>query len=79
MQINGIVFLNTISGYINFSTGSIIKNLKISNIEDLIKQVHKIYLQRGLKITCIRADSKFDPLHVEMDDLGISLNCASKK
>ena len=49
------------------------------NIEDGIKQVIKIYLQRGFKITGIHADSEFEHLGAEMADLGISLNCASKK
>ena len=39
-----------------FATGSIIKNRKINNIEYGIKQGHKIYLQRGFKITRIYAD-----------------------
>ena len=79
MHINYIGFLNTISRHIMFSTGSMIKNQKIKNIEDGIKQVHKLYLQRGFKITHIHSDSKFEVLGVEMDDLGIYLNCASNK
>ena len=63
MHINGIGFLNTISQHIMFDTGSIIKDQKINNIEDVIKQVHKPYLQRGFKITCIHFDSKVEPLH----------------
>ena len=59
--------------------GSIIKNRKSNNIEDGIKQVNKLYLQCGFKITLIHSDSEFEPMWVEMDDLGISLYCASKK
>ena len=56
-----------------------IKDLKINNIEDVIKQVHKLYMKRGYKTTHIHADSKLETLWLEMDDLGISLDCASKK
>ena len=45
-----------------FATGSMIKNRKVKNIEDVIKHVNKIYLQCGLKITHIYADSEFEPL-----------------
>ena len=79
MHINGIGFLHTISKHVMFSTGIMIKNLKIKNIEDVIKQVHKLYIQRGFKTTRIHADSKFEPLWAEMYDLGISLDWASKK
>ena len=56
-----------------------IKNRKVNNIEDGIKQVNKLYLKRGFKITCIHANSEFEPLHAKMADIYISLNCASKK
>ena len=57
MHINGIVFLNTISQHIMFATGSMIKNRKVENIADGITQVHKLYLQRGFKITHMNTDS----------------------
>ena len=44
MYINGIGFLNAISQHIMFSTGSMIKNRKIDNIEYVIKQAHNICL-----------------------------------
>ena len=56
-----------------------IKNLKFNNVEDGIKQVNKLYLQRGFRITLIHAYIEFEPLRSEMADLRISLNCASKK
>ena len=62
-----------------FATGSMIKNRKINNIEDGIKQFDKLYLQRGFKITLIHADSEFELICAEMSDLVTSLNCASKK
>ena len=62
-----------------FASGSMIKDRKMNKTEDGIKQVHKLYIQCGFKITRIHTDSKFEPLRVETDDIGISLNCASKK
>ena len=62
-----------------FFTGNMIKNRKIKDIEDGIKQVSKLYLQCGSKITSIHADSEFEPLCAEMADIGMSLNCAPKK
>ena len=79
MHINVIGFLNTISRHIIFATGSIIKNIKINNIEYGIKQFHKLYLHRGFKIMRIHADSEFEPPRAEISDTVTSLNCKSKK
>ena len=62
-----------------FDTGSMIKNLKLNSIEDEIKQVHKIYLQRGFKITHKNSDKYFEPVQVDMADLVIPLNFVPKK
>ena len=78
MHINGIGFLITISRHIMFATGSMIKNRKVEHIADRITQVHKLYLQRGFKITHMHTDCEFEPLHKETA-LGINLNCASKQ
>ena len=79
MNINGIGFLNTISQNTMFATVSMIKNQKIKNIADRITQAHKLYLQPGFKIKHMHADSKFEPLSREMTDIGIKLNCVSKR
>ena len=62
-----------------FATGSMTKNRKIENIAYGITQVHKLYLQRGFKITHMHADSDFKQLLKETTALGINLNCATKK
>ena len=62
MHINGIGFLHTISKHVMFSTGIMIKDLKIKNIEDVIKQVHKLNIQCGFKTTHIHADSEIEHL-----------------
>ena len=64
IHIKGIGFMNTTSQHIMFSTGSMVKNLKINNIEDGFKEVKKIYLQCGIKIMHIHYDNKFEPLRV---------------
>ena len=61
MHINGIGFLITISRHIMFATGSMIKNRKVEKIVGGITQVHKLYLQRGFKITHMHTDCEFEP------------------
>ena len=56
-----------------------IKNRKVKNIEDGIKHVNKLYLQRGFKITIIHYDSGSEPLRAYMADLGVSPNFVFKK
>ena len=79
MHINGIGFLVNISRHIMFATGSMIKKPKVEHIADGITQVHKLYLQRGFKITHMHTDCEFEPLRKELTALFINLNCASKK
>ena len=74
MHINGIGFPNTISWHILFSIGITVKNLKTNNIEEGIKQVQNLYLQRGFKTTHIYSDSEYEPLWTEVADIGISLS-----
>ena len=56
-----------------------IKNRKVEHIADGITQLHKLYLQRGFKITHMHTDCEFKPLRKEMNALGINQNCESKK
>ena len=46
----------------------------MNNIEEGIKQVKKMYLQRGFKITCVHTDIEIEPLRPELADIGIYLN-----
>ena len=62
MHINRIGFRNTRYCHIMFAMGSMIKYVKVNNIEYLNKQVNKLYLKRGLKITYIHDNSEFKPL-----------------
>ena len=57
IYINCTGLLNTISRHSMFVTGIMIKNRKLKNIKDEIKQVNKIYLQRDFSITHIHANS----------------------
>ena len=45
-----------------FSTGSMIKYLKMKNTEDVIKQVHKLDIQRGFNTTRIHTDNDIEIL-----------------
>ena len=65
MHINGIGFLNTISRHIMFATRIMIKKRKVEHIADGITQVHKLYLQRGFKITHMHTDCELEPLRKE--------------
>ena len=47
----------------------------MKKIEEGIKQVKKMYLQHGVKITRIHADIEFEPPRLEVAAIGISLNC----
>ena len=62
-----------------FAPVNMIKNRKVKSIEDEMKNTNKLYPKHGFKITCIDSDREFEHLCSEMADLGISLNCASKK
>ena len=79
MYINGIILLNNTSLHILFYMEITIKDRKLKNIEDGIKKVNKLYLQKCFDITHIHVYNSFETLQAEMDDLGISLNCVSKK
>ena len=59
MHINGIGFIITISRHIMFATGSTIKKRTVEHIADGITLVHKLYLQRGFKITHMHTDCEF--------------------
>ena len=45
-----------------FATGIMMKYLKIKNIEDVIKQVYEIYIQRGFNTTRIHTDNNIEIL-----------------
>ena len=62
MYINGIILLNNTSLHILFYMEITIKDRKLKNIEDGIKQVITLYTKRGLMITHIHADSEFELL-----------------
>ena len=71
--------LDSSTRHIIFATGSMIKNRKVKNIENGIKQVNNMYLQCGFNITRIHSDSEFESLRSIIDDLGITLNFLSKE
>ena len=49
MFINGICFINTISRHIKFMTAEHIANTDATTLQEYIKQVKQVYMQRGFK------------------------------
>ena len=62
IRINIIVVMNTIIQPILFDAVSMIKNQKLKNIEDGIKKVNKLYLQKCFDITHIHVYNSFETL-----------------
>ena len=79
IHINSTVFPNNVSRHILFAKGRLNKNRRVNNMDYGIKQVKKLYLQRGFNINRIHSDNEFEPLQAEIANIFISLNCASKK
>ena len=59
MFINDICFINTISRHIKVATAEHIVNAEASTLQESIRQVKQVYMQRGFKITNILMDGKF--------------------
>ena len=51
----------------------------MNNIEEIIKQINRMYLQRGFNITWIHTDKDFEPLRLEVASLDSALNCFPNK
>ena len=77
MFINGIRFINTISIHVNFMTSEHIPNAEASTLQESIRQVKQIYMQRGFKITNILTDGKFICIRDNLSKLQINLNICS--
>ena len=59
MFINGIHFINTISRHVNLITAKHTANAETSNLQESIRQVKQVYMQRGFKITNILMGGQF--------------------
>jgi hypothetical protein len=75
--VNKIPFFTTISRNIKFRTVKALKNQKTGTILLAIKEVNRLYMKRGLKITHMLMDGQFKPLSGALSDLHINLNVVS--
>ena len=77
MFINVIHFINTISKYVNFMTEEHIANAKVLTLQESIRQVKQVYMQRGFKITNILMGGKFTFIRGNLVELQININIYS--
>ena len=77
MFINGIRFTNTISRHVKFMTAEHISNEKAPTLQESIRKVKQVYMQRGFKITNILMDEQFTCIRGNLAELQINLNICS--
>ena len=77
MFINGIRFVNTISRHFDFMTAEHIANTEESKLQESIRQVKHVYMQRGFNITNILMDGQFTCIRGNLAELQINLNIFS--
>jgi hypothetical protein len=78
MFVNKIPFVVTMSKHIRFITVEAIANRKVPAIWKAIKDVIKIYQQKGFQIKWALMDNEFEPLRGELANSGIGLNVTSQ-
>ena len=74
MHVNGIPFLLTISKHIHFGTVEALPNRKLPAIWKAVKGVVRLYQQRGFKVKWALMDNEFEPLRMDLAELGVGLN-----
>ena len=79
MFINGIRFIKFFSRHVKFMTAEHIANYKASTLQESIRQVKQVYMQRGFNITNILMDGKFTCIMGNLKKLNIHLNIYSNK
>ena len=77
MFINGIHLINAISIHIKFMTAEHIANSDLSTLQESIRQVKQVYMQRGFKLTNILMDGQFGCIRGNLVELHINLNIFS--
>ena len=71
IYVNGIRFINTIYRYIKFMTAEHIANSEASTLQNSIKQVKRIYMQRGFKTVNILIDGQFKCIRGDLEDIQV--------
>ena len=74
MHVNGIRFINTIYGHINFMTAEQIANAESSTLHNYIRQVNIIYIQWGFKVVNILTDGQFECIRGDLSKIQVNLN-----
>ena len=79
MFINGIHFINTISRHVNFMTAEHIANAEASTLQESIRKLKQVNMQRGFNITNILIYGQFNCIRGNLVELQINLNICSNE
>ena len=77
MYVNKIPFFMSISRNIRFATSEVLPNRTTKSILAAVKRIHRVYCQRGFRITQMNMDGEFDTMRGELADMQIGLNITS--
>jgi hypothetical protein len=77
MFVNKIPFLVTISRHIKFGTVEAIKSRHHKVVLAALKNVKRLYAQRGFRVRYGHVDNEFEPMRGDLLDIGIQLNVVS--
>ena len=77
LYVNKLPFIATISRYIRFGTVEYLRNQKSATLIEHVKQVNRLYRQRGFRPLYALMDGQFEPLRGDLADMGIQLNIIS--
>jgi hypothetical protein len=77
MEINKIKFLISVSRDIRFGTATTLAGMKAPELFGCIKQIQRVYTQRGFHMNEILMDGQFECLHGDLASIGILLNTVS--
>jgi len=78
LKVNGVAFLASVSRAIKFGTVELLANQKMVTVLAAVKNIHKLYSQRGFKIDIMLMDAEFESIRGELSALGITLNTVSR-
>ena len=77
LYVNKLPFIATISRYIRFGTVEFLRNQKSTTLTEHVKQVNRLYRQRGFRPIYALMDGQFEPLRGDLAEMGIQLNTVS--
>ena len=75
-----LLYLSKVVRHVKFMTAENIANVEASMLQESIRQVKKVYMQRGFKITNILMDGQLTCIRGNLAELKINLNiCSNNK